>query len=407
MIMKRLFSYLFLLALAGGGISCSDDSNDDIAGNEGGEAQSIACSIEAPADGAEVDKSEPLTIKGSATISDGTITRSVLTVDGHVIEEVTTVPFDYDYAIPADRAEGELLIELTVEGDRGAQASAHIAVQVVQSADPDPDPDPEPDPVPQGSFTDSRDGKTYKTVTIGEQIWFAENLAWLPQVNNIDEQSALASLENRKFYYVLHYNGNDVAAAKATVEYAAYGVLYNWFAAVDEDDAAGGDATAVPSGVQGACPAGWHLPSKAEWEKLEAYVAEGLPDVRYQGYDEDYNDVWFENGRNVWSALAAQEGWGEIDETYTSKYPDLLNGATNSTGFNAVPSGRYTPSRWDEVQDFDSVFGFDDGKFYCWLTHKDTYGAGSISLTDSQYGINYAKGGFHTSIGQPIRCVKD
>jgi uncharacterized protein (TIGR02145 family) len=108
-------------------------------------------------------------------------------------------------------------------------------------------------PVPvTGSFTDSRDGKTYKTVKIGDQWWMAENLAWLPAVNPVNDNSS-----TEKYYYVSGYNGTDVSAAKATQNYTTYGVLYNWPAAMN--GAAGSDAN--PSSVQGACPAGWHIPS--------------------------------------------------------------------------------------------------------------------------------------------------
>ncbi len=80
-----------------------------------------------------------------------------------------------------------------------------------------------------GSFTDSRDGKTYKTVKIGTQTWMAENLAY-------KAANGCNAYENDK--------------KKARM----YGYLYTWTAAVN------------------ACPAGWHLPSDDEWTILENYL---------------------------------------------------------------------------------------------------------------------------------------
>jgi uncharacterized protein (TIGR02145 family) len=76
-----------------------------------------------------------------------------------------------------------------------------------------------------GKFTDPRDGKIYKTVKIGNQVWMAENLAYKTQKGS------------------WAYN-NDENNAKI------YGYLYEWEAA------------------NNACPPGWHLPTKAEWETL-------------------------------------------------------------------------------------------------------------------------------------------
>lgn len=97
-----------------------------------------------------------------------------------------------------------------------------------------------------GLLTDDRDGQTYKTVNIGgSQIWMADNL-------------------NYKVDSSFCYNDSAEYCEK-------YGRLYKWTAAVNrsENECGNGNTCSFPSErIQGVCPEGWHLPSKAEWEML-------------------------------------------------------------------------------------------------------------------------------------------
>jgi uncharacterized protein (TIGR02145 family) len=101
----------------------------------------------------------------------------------------------------------------------------------------------------QGTFTDPRDGNTYRTVQIGNQCWLAENLKYLPAVC-----PATTTPDGSPFYYVYDYQGHSVEEAKATANYQNYGVLYNWPAALVS------------------CPPGWHLPSDEEWSELSGFL---------------------------------------------------------------------------------------------------------------------------------------
>jgi uncharacterized protein (TIGR02145 family) len=145
-------------------------------------------------------------------------------------------------------------------------------------------------------FTDTRDNKKYKTIKIGNQVWMAENLAYLPELNY--KYSVYSSYPN---YYVYNYTGNSVEEAKQTDNYMKYGVLYNWEAA------------------QTSIPDGWKIPTKEEWEILAKYVGD-----QKGGYDR-YNDDWFEIG----TLLKAENGWrGTFD---------------NEFGFSALPANSYEP----------------------------------------------------------------
>ena len=150
------------------------------------------------------------------------------------------------------------------------------------------------------TFTDSRDNNVYQTVTIGNQVWMAENLRYLPCV-----AGSYAGSTTSPYYYVYGYEGTNVDDAKATANYSTYGVLYNWAAAM----AGSASSSANPSGVQGVCPTGWHLPSDAEWTELTTYLG----------------------GENI--------AGGKLKETGTTHWNTPNAGATNETGFTALPGG--------------------------------------------------------------------
>ena len=218
-----------------------------------------------------------------------------------------------------------------------------------------------------GSFTDSRDGNLYKTVAIGSQVWMAENLAYLPSV-----VGPATGSDTEPHYYVYGYDGTDVAIAKATTNYTIYGVLYNWPAAMAE----AASSSSNPSGVQGACPPGWHLPSDTEWKHLEIHL----------GMSEAWTDGTGWRGTN--------EG-GKLKETGTTHWNTPNTGATNESGFTALPGGfrdyglggiGYTGYWWSSTEvSADHAWG----RFLI-------YDAGVV-LRDA----------FYKGFGFSVRCVKD
>ena len=120
------------------------------------------------------------------------------------------------------------------------------------------------------------DGKNYAVVTIGTQIWMAENLNY----------------ETSNSWW---YNNSSVNGA-------IYGRLYKWGAALT------------------ACPSGWHLPSDDEWKMLEMYLGMSQSEAEQTGW------------------RGTDEG-GKMKETGTAHWNSPNTGATNSIGFTALPGG--------------------------------------------------------------------
>jgi len=215
---------------------------------------------------------------------------------------------------------------------------------------------------PSNTFKDKRDGKVYKTVTIGEQVWLSENLAYLPSVVGPATVS-----KTDPYYYVYDYDGTDVIAAKATTFYALYGVLYNWPAALT------------------ACPEGWHLPSDAEWTQLENYlIANGY---NYDGSTE---------GNKIAKSMAANSGW--TTSSYTgavgnTDYPAYRN----KSGFTALPGG---------YRDNNEPFYYFGNYGYWWSsTETDASYAWYRSLYSDLSGVIRLK--FSKDYGFSVRCLRD
>lgn len=91
-------------------------------------------------------------------------------------------------------------------------------------------------------FTDVRDGRHYKYVSIGKFDWMAENLAYMPMVSPLEEQGGI---------WVYEYNGNDIEEAKLNPNFIIHGCLYDWKTA------------------NNVCPEGWYLPKNTEWLEME------------------------------------------------------------------------------------------------------------------------------------------
>lgn len=143
-----------------------------------------------------------------------------------------------------------------------------------------------------------KDGNVYKTLVIGEQVWMGENLKAL----HYHDESAIEG--------VMVYEDNESNAS-------IYGRLYNY-------DAATKGGADKKGRIRGACPKGFHIPTDDEWKELERHL--GMK----QG--ELDNIAW----------RGTLEG-GMLKETGTDHWVTPNTGATNSSGFTALPAGSYNP----------------------------------------------------------------
>jgi uncharacterized protein (TIGR02145 family) len=120
------------------------------------------------------------------------------------------------------------------------------------------------------------DGNQYNTVQIGNQCWMQENIKVthyadgiaIPLITSNSAWGALGDNNTDKAYCYFNNNTNS-----------EYGALYTWAAAVN-----GTSGSANPSGVQGVCPTGWHMPSDDEWKQLEMQLGMSQSEADATGY---------------------------------------------------------------------------------------------------------------------------
>lgn len=209
----------------------------------------------------------------------------------------------------------------------------------------------------EGRFVDSRDNISYLFVQIGQQQWMAENLKYLPAINNVDESS-----KDQPKYYVNGYYVGGLSDAKQSPNYQAYGALYNWSAA------------------QNACPAGWHLPSDEEWKQLEKSLGMSTSEAGATG--------WRRTGQ-VGKKLKTVTGW---------KNSGTAPGS-NESRFMAKAAGQ-------RMDSYGISYGEPGTDCDFWTStaksSDEAYQRRLISTTYDVYRVsNFKRNGFS------VRCVKD
>ena len=194
------------------------------------------------------------------------------------------------------------------------------------------------------------DGNVYQTVEIGDQVWMAENL----KVTQYRDGTAIPTGHSNSEWDNLYDTETGAYAVYDNNESNAdtYGYLYNWYAVNDSRNIA---------------PDGWHVPTDDEWQILVDYLG----------------------GSSV--------AGGKMKETGTEHWNSPNTGATNESGFTALPGGyRYSGGNYGYV-------GYDG---YFWSSTEGSSGSAWGRVLDyfhsevscSSYG---KQGGFS------VRCLRD
>ena len=201
--------------------------------------------------------------------------------------------------------------------------------------------------VTKGSITDTRDGHSYKTVTIGSQTWMAQNLNYKTESNSYC------------------YNGEESNCSK-------YGRLYTWAAAMDSvgswsanGKGCGYGKTCSPTyPVRGVCPTGWHLPTQTEWNTLFTAVGGSV---------------------TAGTKLKSTTGWNSSG-----------NG-TDDYSFSALPAGlRNNSGRY-----------YDGGGYAYFWSSTENYNNDAYFMYLYYSRDNASLDYYYKIYGYSVRCVKD
>lgn len=215
------------------------------------------------------------------------------------------------------------------------------------------------------------DDNVYSTVMIGTQCWMKENLKTTRWADNTPIPLGDTTSYTAPFRYMPN---NDLELV------SEYGYLYNWNAVMH--DAL--PSAANPSGVQGVCPDGWHVPSDAEWVQLTDYVKSRS----------EYACINSSGIEKFAKSLAANYGWLPCSSD-CAVGNDL--GDNNITGFSAIPAGTHQLSG-------TAAYGFT--AFFWTTTAYENFTAWSHYLYycngDDREDLDSGK-----DRGMSVRCVRD
>ena len=174
-----------------------------------------------------------------------------------------------------------------------------------------------------------------------------------------------------------YYHANNNSSNDAT-----YGLQYNWTAAMNNSLS----SSNIPSGVQGICPTGWHLPSQAELNNLLTYINIGFYSC---------------NGTATYSAKAIASTANWTSYSGNSCYVGYDLSSNNASGFSLQPAGRYYYGGYTDsfktMATLWSTSTYNTTRGYClYILNSSTTPTIASSTTYAQL-----------STGHSVRCLKD
>jgi uncharacterized protein (TIGR02145 family) len=190
------------------------------------------------------------------------------------------------------------------------------------------------------------------SIKIGTQTWTTKNLDVstfqngdpIPEAKTNEEWQKIGKEQKPAWCY---YNNYPYPAIGEK-----YGKLYNWYAVNDP---------------RGLAPKGWHVPSDAEWTTLTTFLG----------------------GESV--------AGGKLKETGTTHWTTPDSGATNETGFTALPGG---------YREYDGTYGNLSLNGIWWSSTEFSLGE-AYRRSMSYNGLDVAKWDDNKSIGFSVRCIRD
>ena len=221
----------------------------------------------------------------------------------------------------------------------------------------------------EGALFADFDGNTFEGVEIGTQCWMKENLKVthfpngeaIPYIADFDTWKNLAN-SNTAVAYCYYFNTQSYADT--------YGNLYTYATAIASNWTKDNDEVTNAEGGQGICPDGWHLPTNPDWALM----------INYLG-------TWTDAG-------------GEMKEAGITHWTNPNTGATNSSGFTALPGGKRNHDSGNFVGEGVGLNGH-------WWAASPNGGTNAYNrkLTNSLVKID--TGSPYKSSGLSVRCVRN